>query len=183
MKKIIFSIFLSVFLFSCSSDEATNSPTGLQKIDHKEFTLSLPEKWKVIDDFSKLPVPRAGDISFIANAGEVKYGFTNNIIIVSQDLSKPVTSNDYSLLNNVWGSKDYFNYTKLSSQKITFSDKDTTTAYVFEAKYNVDTPVLKYIQFGKVCHQKKAYLITLAVSQDTKDVEPYIEFAKTFACK
>jgi hypothetical protein len=34
-----------------------------------------------------------------------------------------------------------------------------------------------------VCWQKRAHLITIAVGQDTKDMNPYLEFAKTFACK
>lgn len=184
MKKTIAILLTTVFLASCgSTPEAEQNSSWLQVIDKTEFSISLPEKWSEITDSSKLPTPKIWEVSLAATSSDLKYWFANNVLVLSQDISKPVTSNDFSLLNNVWSSKEYLEYLKLETKKIEFADKDSSTAYIFEAKYNAQTPKLKFIQYGKVCWQKRAHLITIAVGQDTKDMDPYVEFAKTFACK
>lgn len=172
-----------MFLYSCGSAEEEAVVTGLKTIDSKEFSISLPEKWNVIEDYSSLPTPPKWEITLLANASDLKYGFSNNIVILSQDLWKFVSSKDFSILNNVGASREYLEYTRLESNDMNFSDGDITQAYVFEAKYNVQTPILKFVQFWKVCGTTRWHLITIAVSQDTKVMDPYLEFAKTFTCK
>jgi len=46
-----------MFLYSCGSAQEEAVVTGLKTIDSKEFSISLPEKWNVIEDYSSLPTP------------------------------------------------------------------------------------------------------------------------------
>ena len=183
MKKTFWIIASLMLLYSCGTDEQDVVITGLKVAESKEFSISIPEKWNVIDDYSNLPSPQRWQLSFAANASDLKYGFVNNILVLSQDLGKIVSSKDFSILNNVGSSKEYLSYTRLDTLDLTFDDGDITSAYIFEAKYNTHTPVLKFVQFGKVCGITRGHLVTIAVSQDTKNIDPYVEFAKTFSCK
>jgi hypothetical protein len=103
-------------------------------------------------------------------------------LILSQKLDKNISSIDFSILNNVWSSREYVEYLKIESKNIDFLDNDKSNLYVFEAKYNIQTPKFKYLQVGKVC-KNIWYLITIALSTDVKDTSKYEEIIKTFQCK
>lgn len=90
---------------------------------------------------------------------------------------------DFSILNHVGSTREFLEYTKLDEKKVSFPDKDSSVLYVFEAKYNAQTPKIKYLQMGKVCYITEAYLITLALPLDVRDVSLYEELLKTFQCK
>jgi hypothetical protein len=64
-----------------------------------------------------------------------------------------------------------------------FNDEEKSTAYIFEARYNIDTPKLKFFQTAHICNQNKAYFITLALPPSVKDLSKYEEFIATFQCK
>ena len=70
----------------------------------------------------------------------------------------------------------------MESKSIDFLDSDTSNIYIFEAKYNIQTPKFKYLQVGKVC-KDTGYLVTIALSTDIKDTSKYEEMIKTFQCK
>ncbi len=180
MKRIGIVFLVSLFLYSCGWSE--EKAAGLQKVDTAQYSISIPENWVVLENTSEYN-PKSWELSFAATSGDIKYWFLNNILILSQDTQKLVSSNDYSILNNVGTSREALEYVRLDSKNIDFSDTDSTTVYVFEAKYNLQTPTLKFVQFGKVCKSTQAHLVTIAVAQDTKNMDPYIEFAKTFSCK
>jgi hypothetical protein len=74
-------------------------------------------------------------------------------------------------------------YQKLDSKEITFNDDEVSMLYVFEAKYNLDTPKLKFLQTAHICNQNKVFLLTIAVSKNIKDISKYEELLSTFACK
>lgn len=187
MKKIFLLLVLVVFLSSCgSSDEGNDEKvTGLIQFVWNSFEMSLPSNWNILSGTGNtiLPKPKNGDIVLAASSNELKYGFSNNILVLSQDIQKPVTSWDFSILNNVWSTKEYLEYIKLESKSIEFADKDSSNLYIFEAKYNEKTPKLKFLQVGKICNYSHAYLLTVALSTDIKDTSKYEEVIKTFQCK
>jgi hypothetical protein len=68
------------------------------------------------------------------------------MVIVSHKLATEKDSLEYSIANHVATTKDYLDYTKLDSQKITFADGDESQLYTFEAKYDIDKPTYKFLQ-------------------------------------
>ena len=185
MKKIITTLILVLFLASCSTSSKTQeNVSSVQKVEKTYFDINIPSKWTLIDNSSKtLPTPKSWEIVLAWSSNETTSWFSNNILILSQDLYKPITSKDFSVVNNVWSTKDYVNYEKLDEKTIDFQDKDSSTLYIFEAKYNVSTPLFKYLQVWKVCNYKKAYLITIALSSDVKNTTDYEDMLKSFTCK
>jgi hypothetical protein len=87
------------------------------------------------------------------------------------------------MLNNIWAESDYLDYTKLESKEFKFIDEEASILYIFEAKYNLDTPKLKFLQTAHICNQKKAFFLTLALPTTVTDISKYEEFLKTFKCK
>lgn len=184
MKKVFLLFLLSIFLFSCSSSSDEDKVTWLTIHDWINFELSIPTNWNIITKESNiLPNPKNSQIELAVSSDELKYGFSNNLLILWQKLDKKVTSLDFSLLNNVWSTKEYLEYLKLESKNIEFADGDKSNLYIFEAKYNTTTPKFKYLQVWKVCNQVKWYLLTIALSSDIKDTTKYEEVLKTFKCK
>jgi len=87
------------------------------------------------------------------------------------------------MLNNIGAEKDYLNYRKLDSKDFTFNDSEESKLYIFEAKYNLNTPKLRFIQTAYICNQKDAYFFTVALSAQIRDTSKYEAFLKTFTCK
>ncbi len=112
---------------------------------------------------------------------DVRYGFSNNYVIMQDALDMALTSKKYSELNHIQTTKNYLEYTKLQELSVTFSDADESVLYVFEARYNKTTPRMKFIQTAKVCGTR-VYLLHATVSLD-KVVDKYVELLKTFQCK
>lgn len=183
MKKALIVLLFTLIISSCSSSDNSWTVSWLEKYDWTNFEVMYPSWWNILEkDSSNLPKPKNWEIAFSAYSKEISYWFSNNVLILSQDLNKDISSEDFSILNNVWATKEYQEYTKIDSKKITFSDEDYTTMYDFEAKYNTDTTKLKFLQAWKVC-DKKAFLITIALSPDIKDSSSYEEIIKSFKCK
>lgn len=128
-----------------------------------------------------MPSPYHGLLMVAYVSPEVKYGFSNNILIMKDALSAPMTSKKYSELNYVQATKNYLEHTKLQDGTITFSDSDESRVYVFEARYNTTTSRMKFIQTAKVCGMD-VYLLHVTVSLD-KDADDYINLLQTFQCK
>ncbi|MDP5038882.1 MAG: hypothetical protein NWP80_00370, partial [Candidatus Gracilibacteria bacterium] len=148
-----------------------------------KYSLSYPKDWSIVKkDDVLIGNPKNSEIEFISMSKEVEYGFSNNMLILSQDLNKKLTSQEFSIINNVGSTKNYLNYKKLDTKTIEFLDKNTSELYIFEAKYNSKTPIFKYLQIGKVCGMK-GYLLTIAISQDIKQINEYEDLVKTFSCK
>lgn len=184
--KILATLFLTFFLFSCFGWESTTieNVTWLTDIENDFYKISIPEKWtKLESNDPSLPKPKTWEVTLAAISWELAYWFSNNLVVLTQNLAKETTSNDFSILNNVWATKEYSEYTKLDSKSIEFSDWDSTTLYVFEAKYNTNTPKIKFLQAWKVCNYKKAHLLTIALSTDNKDTSSFEDVIKSFKCK
>ncbi len=181
--------FLLVFLVlallsSCSSSTEEKTISSISLYENNYFSINYPESWEVLTWTSNvLPEPKNGEISLAVSSPDLKYWFSNNLLVLKQDLHKVVSSTDFSILNNVWSTTQYLEYTKLESKTIDFSDWDKSNLYVFEAKYNTSTPRLKFLQTWKVCNVKNWYLLTIAVSTDIKDIASYEDILKSFNCK
>ena len=87
------------------------------------------------------------------------------------------------MLNNIWAQTDYLDYTKIASKDFKFTDEEISTLYIFDAKYNLDTPKLKFLQTAHICNQTKAYFLTLAIPTTIKDTSKYEYLLSTFNCK
>jgi hypothetical protein len=87
------------------------------------------------------------------------------------------------MLNNIWAETDYLDYKKLESKEFTFADEEKSMLYIFEAKYNLDTPKLKFLQTAHICNQNKAFFLTLALPTTVIDTSKYELLLSTFACK
>lgn len=180
--KFIIFLFLSLFLFSCWDEENITS-SWLIKFENNEFSINIPSTWTIIKNNDNiLPKPKVWNIDLAVSSDELRFWFSNNLLILSQTLNKKINSLDFSILNNVWSSREFLEYTKLESKTFDFNNQDKSQIYVFEAKYNTSTPKLKYIQVGKVCINKW-YLLTIALSTDIKDNSIYEDILKTFECR
>lgn len=141
--------------------------------------MSIPASWKTTID-THLPTPRNGTVVLTAVSPEVRYGFSNNIIILEDLLDTPMTSRKYSEINQIQTTRNYLEYTKLSDEAILFGDDDESRIHAFEARYNTTTSRMKFIQTAKVCGTK-VYLIHAAIALD-KDTKNYTDLFKTFRC-
>lgn len=186
-KKLFVLIFLSFFLFSCWSSDKTTVPntSWLVKKETKNISIEIPSNWSIIEDQSGniLPQIKNGEIELAITADTMTNWFANNLLILSDNLDSFTTSKDFSMLNNIWAQTDYLDYININSKEFKFLDEELSMLYIFQAKYNLNTPTLKFLQTAHVCNQNKAYFITLALPTTITDTAKYEEFLATFTCK
>jgi len=186
LKKFFLLIVLLFILVSCwgSNDTTISNTSWLTIQDSANFSISIPASWKIIDNKNNvLPKPNNGEIALAVTSKSMKNGFANNLLILSSKLDKITTSSDFSILNNIWSEKEYLNYLKLDSREFIFNDQEKSMLYIFEAKYNYDTPKLKFLQTAYICNQTDVYFFTIALSPLVRDTSKYEAFLKTFKCK
>jgi len=193
-KKIFIIMFTSLLLFSCWSDTIetnknmeenteTTQKTWLRNYPWEDFSIKIPAAWNVITDKKDVvPNPNNGELELAITSSETKNGFANNLIILSQELESFTTSKDYSITNNVWAENEYINYFKHSAKEFTFEDWEKSMLYIFDAKYSVETPTIKFLQTAYVCKNKKAFFITVAIPVDVVDTTKYEKMIATFKC-
>lgn len=176
MKKIITSLLAIFILNACSSSSDTNT----KSFKWTWYTINIPSSWINVND-KEMPNPWNWKIELALTSSEISAWFANNMIILSEDLNSEITSSSYSITNYVrttWSVKDY---TKLEEKDFKFSDNDEWKIYVFEAKYNLETPKRKFIQTAKVC-DKKAYLMTIWINLDNENTSKYQSLLQSFEC-
>ncbi len=176
---LIFTLILS----SCSilpgtQEEAVQSNAIIYS--GSGFSMQVPALWWT-NSGVLLPTPTTGSIELALVSPDVRYGFSNNLVIMKDSLGGIISSKKYSELNNIQTTKNYMEYTKIQNDLIIFGDSDESRVTVFEAKYNPSTPKLKFIQTAKVCGTS-VYLIHFSLALD-KAPDAYIALAKTFTCK
>lgn len=146
----------------------------------ESFEISVPKSWSGAPS-STLPTPKKWTIELAFLSPETKYGFANNLVILSNAIDNPVTSKKYSELNQLQTSKNYLEYTKIEDKDITFIDDEVSRMYVFEARYNEWSPRMKFLQTARVCGTK-VYLLHFSISLE-KDASLYAPLLQTFVCK
>lgn len=184
-KKSFFIIFLLFFLFSCWDKTAVVVDTEwLTNVDKTDFSISIPNNWENIENINDiLPKPNKWNIELVVASSILKDWIKNNLLILSDKLNSFTTSKDFSMLNNVWAQKDYIDYILLNSKDFTFTDNEVSILYTFEAKYNFDSPKLKFLQTAHICNQTKAFFFTIAIPTNITDTSKYETLLKSFKCK
>lgn len=186
MRFPIFGIVGLVFLLtSCTlpgtQTSGTTGTTGDTVLSEtNSVKMQIPKTWTLVKA-TDVPSPRVGTVEMAYTSPDVKYGFSNNIIVLRDTLTNIVTSRSYSELNNIQTTKNYLEYTKLRDEDFTFADSETSRLYVFEARYNTTTPLMKFIQVARVCGTS-VYLLHVSLTLD-KVPDNYVELLKTFSCK
>lgn len=187
LKKILLLAIFTFLLSSCFSwDESDiiESTSWLKLFENNNFSLNIPEKWEIIENKDNiLPKPKFWKISLAVSSSDFIYWFSNNLLVLSQTLSKETSSKDYSMLNNIAWESEYLNYIKLDEKNIKFNSGEESNLYIFEAKYNKSTPKLKFLQTWLVCKDHRAYLLTIALNLDIASTSKYEDLLKTFSCK
>ena len=182
-KKIFILIFFSLTLISCGSDEVTIESSWLEQYKWEWYSIFIPSNWQVMNDKNNiLPEPSEGKIELSAQAQSPKWWFVNNLLVLSDDLKTFTDSSEYSMANNVWAKREYTDYLQLNNKGITFTDGTKSQLYIFEAKYNLETPKLKFLQTAYVCNPNKGYFLTIAIAPTIKDTEKYETLLSTFSC-
>ncbi len=183
-KKLLVVLFITFFISSCGDETTTVVSSWLEKIETENISIEIPLSWKILENTEDiLPKIKSGKIELAVASENIVNGFSNNLLILSDKLETFTTSKDFSMLNNVWASADYLDYRKLESKEFKFADEEVSVIYIFEAKYNLDTPKLKFLQTSHICNQTDAFFITLALPTSIQDTSKYESFLKTFRCK
>lgn len=180
----LFIVFVIPFILAACSLPGTQDENSVVEentvtFENDQISMLVPKTWS--GKTESLPSLRAGSVIAAFISGDVRQGFANNLLIISDDLMNVMTSKRYSEFNNLQTKKNYYEYSSLKEEDMTFSDNETTRVYVFEARYNETTPKMKFIQTARVCG-RKVYLLHFTLSPEKKS-ENYISLMKTFTCK
>lgn len=186
MKKILVIALIPLFLASCgSSSDTSTSDSSLKKFEGNGYSIQIPSGWIKVDEKSA-PTPGNGKLEAAWSSTEIASGFANNMVILSETLSKPMTSAKYSSINYALSTGNYVEFTKLDEKTISFPvsenmPADEANIYTFEAKYNPQTPKRKFIQTARVCGDT-VYLMTIGINLEIKDTAKYENLFKSFTC-
>lgn len=184
IKKVFVLFFVISSLISCGDEEVATSTNWLVKKETQNISIQIPSNWIEISNKENiLPKVKNWNVELAVSAEKAVNWFSNNLLILSDDLKTHVTSSEFSMLNNIWAQTDYLEYLELDSKEFTFADQEKSILYSFEAKYNLDTPKLKFLQTAHICNGTKAYFLTIAIPTTITDTSKYEEFLATFACK
>lgn len=176
-------VFLSIFLSSCFWWKSVDNSWALKEFDSWEYSISLPSVWSIIWDKSEiLPRPAIWKISLAITSTKFIDWFSNNLIILSDEISSKIDSSEYSYLNYLWSKWKYYDYKLLNESEFSFFDWNKSKLYIFEARYNTSTPRLNFLQTWIVC-KNKSYLLTIALNHSITDFSKYKEIIKSFSCK
>lgn len=155
MKKIsIYFLTLTLLLSigGCFNFGEEENPSTLEEgyttYKTDDFSISVPEKWEVInqDEFTS-DVPA---ITLVAFRNNVKNEtFTANVNIISKKLQQPVSSLDYAkmVINRESSGMVGFNSISKESHIITINGKETETLLNrYEGKKTADDQMIRYIK-------------------------------------
>lgn len=190
---IIFIVLISLFsLSSCWDDSITEgsdvvnntliNAVWLSYYNNPEYSIWVPSNWEKIDNADNLlPEPNFWQIESAFTSKDFIWGFSNNLLILSQDAPKWISSKDFAIWSNAGSPNDYLYYKKMFSKNITFVDKEESIIFVFRARYNEVTPKLIFLQTSRVC-KEKVYFMTLALPTSITDTTKYEKILETFSC-
>lgn len=184
--KFIYFLFpvLIVFLSGCSLPGTQSEWEDLTKntivFENSTVSLLIPKTWSGMtsSDFS---LPWMGSVIAAYVSPEIKWWYSNSLVILEDSPLRIMTSKRYSELNHIQTTKNYLEYKKIKEREIVFSDNDTSTLYIFEARYNETTPRMRFIQTARVCGNK-VYILHFSLSLD-KNPDIYSTLFESFTCK
>lgn len=182
-KKLLIFLLLPFFLLSCF-DSQEEKKDGLMEKSYENFSMRVPKNWEILEkDNTILPSPYSWVIELAATSKLLKNNFANTLIVMSEDIPEPISSKEYSDMNYLWAEKDYHTFLDISSDIVKFWEENMSSLHIFEAKYNVDSPRLKFLQASVVCPENKGYNLTLAIPSSITDTVKYEYLLSTFRCK
>lgn len=174
-------------MFFASCGTTSTDTASLTTFKGEGFSIDVPKSW-IAKESKDIPTPKNGSVALAMTSADISSGFANNILILKDTLTpdektgKYITSKEYSITNYSHTTKEYLEFTKTEEPKeITYADGDIANLYVFEAKYNRETPIKRFLQASKVCGNK-VYLITVWTELKPSKPERYENLAKSFQC-
>ncbi|MDD5197653.1 MAG: hypothetical protein PHN60_02215 [Candidatus Gracilibacteria bacterium] len=177
MNKII--VLTCLFLLtSCGTSTDTSLTTT--PFAGGGFSIDTPKTWIAVDK-AALPTTKNGTIALALTSTDIVSGYSNNMSILKEKMTETMSSKKYSVVNYALTTSAYREFIKLEEKVITFGDNDESNLYVFEAKYNTNTPKQKFIQTAKVCGDT-VYLITFGLGLTTGTTTKYEDLIKSFVC-
>lgn len=177
MNKIIvlFCVFL---LVSCGT--STDTSLNTTPFAGEGFSINIPNTWITVDK-AALPATKNGTVGLALTSADIVSGYSNNMSIIKEKITETMSSKKYSVVNYALTTGAYKEFVKLDEKTITFGDNDESNLYIFEAKYNLNTPKQKFIQTAKVCGDT-VYLMTFGLGLSTGVTTKYEDLIKTFSC-
>lgn len=180
MKKVFIVLFLILTLSSCFSEEKD----WLTNYETNNFSLKVPNNWEIIENKEWIiPTPRTGKIEFVVRSKNESNWFLNNLVILSEDNKEDLDSLYFSNLLNNNSKKDYFEYKKISEKEFHLKNWKKSKIIIFDARYNDETPKIKFLQTAISCSNKKVYSITLAIDKQIENILKYENILSSFNCK
>lgn len=170
-------------LVSCGS--SSTDTASLTKYEGSGFSIDVPKSW-IPKDSKEIPTPKNGTVALALTSSDISSGFANNMLILKDSLQpgengEKMTSKKYSVVNQALTTGAYEEYVKLDEKEISYPDSDVANLYVFEAKYNRDTPKKRFVQTAKICGGD-VYLITIGIELNSGSTARYEGLAKSFQC-
>lgn len=195
MKKIILSIFCTLLLSSCGipflwwddeEDTADDSDITSATTEFKNdgMTMLVPTSWQEIGS-SSLPVPKSGKIALALKSTDKTDNLYRTLVILEDELLWTMSSEQYARNDYLISIKKYSSFKELSEKSVNFTDGTNSKIYIFEAKYNPDSPTIKFLQSSKVCPKEEknlVYNITIALPSSLDDIEKFEWLIKTLQC-
>ena len=196
MKKIILFVLSCLFLSSCSipfiwwdKEETENQDSVEVESSTTDFkndviSTSIPTTWQEIWSLS-LPVPKSGKIVLALRSPDKSDNLYRTLVILEDQLIGTLSSEQYARNDYQISIKKYSSFKELSEKSINFNDGTNSKLYVFEAKYNPNSPTIKFIQSSKVCQKAEknfVYNITIALPPSIDDIEKFEWLIKTLQC-
>ena len=187
-KKIFILFFLLIFVSSCWTTEVEkeeiDTDLWLDLYETEDFSLFTPSSWELITDESKiLPKPTVWKVDLAIISKTSDGWFYNNLLIIGEDLKSDLSSEEYSALNNIWSKKDYYSYNLIEEKNINFVWWLVSRLYIFEARYNKNTPKVFFMQIWVICPEKKWFLITIWLNNRVDNFSKYEQILQKFTCK
>lgn len=183
LKKIILiSVFLTLFISSCGKDKLVWDES---LVWHKwqDFSIDIPELWQVLDNSWQLDLPKLKNWKLeLVVSWEEKNWFKNNLIIISKDLEREVSTYDFALKNNPKDYDWYEYFFQKQAKDFEFADWEKTRLYEFVARYNKDSKDYIFMQSMRICNKNKSFFLTIGLSMDIKDTTIYENIFKSFKC-
>lgn len=143
--------------------------------------MPIPSDWTQTGTLITIPNDSKSRVVLGAVSPEKKYNFSENIMVIEQDMDAIGTSRQYSDHNFQSKKSSYHSLSLLKTDTILFADMDDSSYYVFDAKYNTQTPKIRFIQTAKFCGTK-LYFLHAATHLGNK-IDDYLALFRGFDCK
>ena len=149
------------------------------------MTIETPSDWQNIAT-SQLGVPKTWNVILAKKSSDRVDRVYRNMIVLEDTLIGSLSSSQYARNDYRIAQKKYAWFKELESIDAQFADGEQSSLYVFEAKYNPDSPRMKFLQSARICEnweEKYVYNITITLPASLQDIEKFKALIQTFACR